>query len=282
MLHKCGFAATVALFAITHLSTSPTTKPEKINITIKDEDAPVVSVALTCGFILPSIIVSLLAPGWVSHQSKHLAAIIWQGWPVITCSWWYVSCFFVTNRSNILRGVSRAFSKDGEIHVPKRPNITGESMEYIRMTFSFLILVSGLTHIHAWSLSLTATYLPSIFEPRISSFLDNRVAFFPSTLNPSSAASASIANSVQYDEIIGGSALFIWVFILYVLAKWQRGERLGARIWAQMIFGTLVAGPATGAVALIWARDEMLMKGRYNHSAVLLLNSISRSFSILY
>ncbi|OCK81412.1 hypothetical protein K432DRAFT_295554 [Lepidopterella palustris CBS 459.81] len=250
LVEICGFAATVAFLAMIHLSTSATTKPQQANVAVRTSDALSVCVTLICGFVLPSIVIALPTPDIMSYQSKQLAMAVWQGWPLWMCGSWYISRFIFARLD--LSGRNAATG----IVMEKKREI---DMEGLRVTYSFLILVAGLIHVHAWSLSLTATYLPFVFNPSIAPFLDHDSTFFPSPLSSSSPFPATVANFLKYDEIIGVSALFLWTLVMYILAKWNRGEKLSWRLWVQMVIGTTVAGPTTGAAALMWARDEMVM-----------------------
>ena len=247
LMRTGGWATVGAVLSILHLSTSPSIEPSASNIAVTAVDSLSTFVAMTGGYFLPSILASLPAPSVVTYDQKQITLAIWQAFPI-----WISALYLVSKRT--LSFVIRSSTTNPTNVEP------GLDMEALRFTYSTLLLVAGFTHVHAWSLSLTATYLPQLFALHVGDVLDS-TAFFP-TEQALSITNSNIHRGValwlQWDEIIGTSAFFIWTLTLYVQAKYQNEQRLSLRLWLQLFVGTTVAGPTTGAVALMWARDELV------------------------
>ena len=247
-----GWAAVGSILSILHLSTSPTITPSASKVVVKAVDSLSISIALAGGYFLPSILVGLPTPLVVAYEAKQIMMAIWQAFPI-----WISALYFISKRTlSFLIPSTATDSTRIDLEV---------DMEALRFTYSVLLLVAGFTHVHAWSLSLTASYLPQLFAPHIATLLDS-TAFFPGEPVLSITKSnvhRGVALWLQWDEIIGTSAFFIWTLTLYVQAKHQREQCLSPRLWLQLLVGTTVAGPTTGAVALMWARDELVTSSQY-------------------
>ena len=132
------------------------------------------------------------------------------------------------------------------------------------MTYTFLLILAGVSHIAAEALIATSMMFPSIFAAEYAeafSFTKVHIpaAMTPATKMPSIGSGAFML--LQYDELVGFAGLLLWASFLYVRARNQFST---TRKWLQdiVIFTlvTAVAGPAGAAVALIWARDELVLK----------------------
>lgn len=236
------------LFAL-HLSTSPTVAPSRSNVAVKAADLLSTIIAIVCGYLLPTILIGLPAPSLISYEIKQLFSALWQAFPI----WTFI--VQIMSKSALERFSHTNAAIFTGLHVHRH-------MAVLRFTYSFLILVAGLTHIHACTLSLTASLLPQMFAPSAVKALHYSSVFIPKSNSPSTKvqdAASGAALFLQWDEIVGLSAFFLWTLPLYLRAKHQRGQLFTPSLFLQLLLGTIVAGPVTGAVALMWARDELLM-----------------------
>ncbi|MCJ1243263.1 hypothetical protein MMC30_000460 [Trapelia coarctata] len=246
---RCGFSAAGPLLSAVHLLTSPTTTPTRANTAIKAADSLSILVAMMGGYILLSILVALPMPSVISYDQKQIVMVIWQTFPILVSILQYILtetlAFFISRTTSGPTGSS-----------------VDHDMEALRFLYSFFMLAAGVTHIHAWSLSLTASILPRLFTPNAAKALRYSNAFVPAATDPStknSSFAVGVTLLLQWDEIIGVSAFFLWTLVLYIQAKKQREQPLTLRLFLQLIIGTTIAGPTTGAAALMWARDELVM-----------------------
>ncbi|MCJ1477783.1 hypothetical protein MMC13_006456 [Lambiella insularis] len=247
LMRAGGWATVGAVLSMLHLSTSPSIEPSAPNLAVNAIDSLSTFAAMTGGYFLPSILAGLPAPSVVTYDQKQITMAIWQAFPI-----WISALYFISKRTLAYVIPSSAYNSSSEK--------LELDMEALRFTYSTLLLVAGFTHVHAWSLSLTASHLSPLFAPHIADVLDS-TAFFPieqALSITNSNIHRGVALWLQWDEIIGTSAFFFWTLTLYVQAKHQNEQRLGLRLWLQLLVGTTVAGPTTGAIALVWARDELV------------------------
>ena len=119
------------------------------------------------------------------------------------------------------------------------------------------------------TLSLTSILLPIIFNPAIVPSLHPARVFWPPP--PTSVLKvACFADGMhiflQYDELIGFIAALVWALALNRnghgnSTKAAFGPAGWLRLLAKVAAITLVAGPGSAMVALVWERDEYVLGG---------------------
>lgn len=63
---------------------------------------------------------------------------------------------------------------------------------------------------------------------------------------------------LQFDEMIGATAVICWSSALYINASTEKGFLRWLLLFVKGILIEALAGPAGFAVAAVWARDEMI------------------------
>lgn len=132
----------------------------------------------------------------------------------------------------------------------------------LRRVYLFAFAIGAMIHIATISISLASALSPAIFAPGYSALLRPSRVFAPVSLF-SRVQVSSIGEGglgfLQWDELVGSMALLLWAAALHrnslqVDFNWQRWVNL----FGKALGLTLVAGPCSAAVALVWERDELI------------------------
>lgn len=122
-----GYACVTPLWFILHLWTSPTVVRPKIdhllvNIPIK---LAIIPLSISLGFGLPSILMTLPAPNFITFEIKQLFAAIQQGWAL----WIGISQFSLSTLAMILNPAASVLDEE-----EKR----AKTIKYLRGDYSLL------------------------------------------------------------------------------------------------------------------------------------------------
>ena len=247
---NASFAVTVPLYLALDLAISPTVSAASAMIATDVSEVSAVPLSLILGYIVPAAMLSLPAPSMQSFEAKQTWIAVWQAFPL-----WVSVCQHVVK---II--LSSVFSV--------RQQSTADSPAALRTTYAFLLILAGVTHIAAEALTATSMIFPSIFAAEYAEaigFVNVHIpaAITPATKMPTIGSGAFML--LQYDEIVGSTAMLLWASFMYLRA---RNPYITTTNWLQDVvmftLVTVLAGPAGTAVALIWARDELVLKQKKN------------------
>ncbi|KAL8860627.1 MAG: hypothetical protein Q9178_002980 [Gyalolechia marmorata] len=201
--------------------------------------------SITIGFVTPTILMALPAPSVISYEKKQLFIAIWQAFPL-----WVGIC-------QIGIPVLRSLFIDDV--TPKRTNT--QIIDSMRRIYATMLVVAVVTRISSWTISISAILFPGIFAPEVGSLLKPSKVFGPAAATPSVKMPSLAAGSfqlLQYDEMIGGTAMVLWSASLYSNAIGSKGLADWASLAMKGIVILALAGPQGLAVAAVWARDEII------------------------
>lgn len=128
-----------------------------------------------------------------------------------------------------------------------------------RVFYLAILAIAALTHLSTFYLIAMAYLLPAgdVGEYKDAWSFGN--VFIPAGSTPNFKVNNIGEGAhlmMQYDEIIGTSAVIVWAFALFITAPPGKLQLTQAQL---LVFGSvilMVTGPIGLAVGLVWARDE--------------------------
>ena len=250
LVQKFTFACTMPIYMMIHLSTSTTIQPSKTNVFMTSSAIAPIPIALTIGYLLPSFLASLPAPSVLTYDGKQNFIAFWQAFPVwVALIQQFLGLSFPI--SGFRNKASTGYHQD--------------SITALRCAYTFLLTVAGLTHIPCLSMALASSYFPrAFFTSEATSTYSFSNVFVPSTVSASTKmASVGRANQLllQYDEVVGLSAVLLWVTFLWIQAHKRTGKPYLLTELIPKIAGlTLATGPMGCAIFMMWSRDELVWR----------------------
>ncbi|MCJ1300474.1 hypothetical protein MMC08_003271 [Hypocenomyce scalaris] len=255
LIQNLAYAVITPLYLILHLSTSPTTiSPSPADISVDIFNLISIPISITIGYVLPAVLLALPAPSVLTFGRKQILMAIWQVFPISVD---LLQRIIPVISSTILKGTDKR---------PTPP--TSRAMGYIRAmrgVYLFALILSGFTHISAMTLTATSKFFSGLFAPEYVGIFNPSRVFFPRTISTATQM-PSIGHGtlmlLQYDGLIGSASLLIWASALFVRAYGRRRifDRWLSLVAANVLLTGLM-GPVGCVVALIWARDELLLSG---------------------
>ena len=229
-----------------YLSTSPLISSRHVNNFLVDvPNVMGVAIAMTLGFVLPTVLMSLPAPSIVNHDLKQWLMTVWQFFPV------WVS---------MIQGiVSYLLSKFRE---PSGATTT-HKLRSMRVLYAGLLTVAGIGQVSTMTLVATSKFFPGLFAPEFVGVFDFSSVFLPAAITPSTKMPSIGAGALllfQYDQAIGSTSMVLWSTVLFINTYRNGAIRQNG---ALMILGGIIlmalTGPLGYATACIWARDELII-----------------------
>ncbi|KAI9844627.1 MAG: hypothetical protein M1837_005479 [Sclerophora amabilis] len=253
-----GFTNVIPFYALIHLFTSPTaslraTSPNtpSTNLLVSLPDLVALPISVTLGHIAPAILMSLPSPTFFSFNTRQTLLSLWQVFPVTISLLQFVLSSLI----------SVVLPYEPQYHSTAERN--ARTLRFLRRVYIFGFTISSITHIATWTISLSSIVVPMIFDAGlVDNFSPARVFLppLPNSTAPATDLGEGLLFFLHYDEYLGFLSLGIWATALYRGAD-AKGLTLGGwvRLLAKIVGITVVAGPATAALALIWARDELIL-----------------------
>ena len=248
-------AVFLPLYLVIHLSTSPTVRSSKAKDHIVDiPNILSIPISLTIGFGLLAILLSLPAPSVLTFDQKQAFIAAWQAFPV-----------WVELLQQSLSWVIAQMP--GYMHwmapTPSR-GTSPRTMGALRLVYVFVLGVAGVTRITVIMLSLTSKLFPEIFAPGYRGMFDPSNVFVPKSFLPSTKMSSIGAGAfqlLQYDEMVGSTALAIWSIALYA-NTYKQTANIDSIVVSKMLLAFVTSWVLFGgcgcAVCFAWARDEII------------------------
>ncbi|KAJ9265780.1 hypothetical protein DTO212C5_6635 [Paecilomyces variotii] len=213
---------------------------------------PVILNAIPLVFLVayqvPSLLMVLPTPQFLSYDQKQLVVAIWQPWPIyvavlLTTIYVVLSPFASKEKANSPIVLRRAF----------------------RRVYFFAFASASLTYVASVVLSLAASLVPVLFSEKYAAALHHNAVFgltFPwksSTLRVQSVTEG-VHIFLQWDWLIGSVGVLLWAINMYVSAHKKILGKVGwISLGVKLVNLALLAGPVAAAVELIWERDELLL-----------------------
>ena len=240
LLQNFTIACVMPVYLVIHLSTSTTVQPSKSNVFMPYNELVAIPIALTIGFVIPTVLTSLPAPSIVSFNGKQNLVAFWQAFPV----WVAV----------VQQLLAFGFSISG-YNKKSVSNLT--CITTLCCVYTFLLSLASITHLS----TLSAIFASSYFSEATSAYSISSV-FIPSTTSVSTKMpSIGQANHLllQYDNVVSCAVILLWASFLWVQARKKSSSSYPlVDLISRVVALTLTTGPMGCAVAMIWFRDELI------------------------
>ena len=204
-----------------------------------------IAIAMTLGYVLPTVLMSLPAPSIINHDLKQWLMTVWQFFPI-----WV---------SMVQGTVSYLLSK---LREPSGAPTT-HMLRPMRALYAGLLTVAGIGQVSTLTLVATSKFFPSLFSPEFVGVFDFSKVFLPAAITPSTKMPSIGAGALllfQYDQSIGSTSMALWSTVLFV-NTYRNGAipQNGALMIGGGIILMALTGPLGYATACIWARDELIV-----------------------
>lgn len=233
------------IFLIVDLMTSPSRRPQAGDLDIDLHELQSLPYSITIGLIIPTFLMSLPAPTYLSEQQKANLVRLWQLFPIL-------SNFTQFLLSRILRLTNPTTTNSSSRGKPLK-----SQMNAARRVYVFGIACSAIAHIAALSISLSAYLFPSLFSLKVVRFLQPGYVFVP-TSPFSNAKVGSIGEGahwfLQWDDIMMCSAYLLWACAIN--GNVVRGGRRGIINLLRFVAASLLVGPGGAAMLAMWEVEE--------------------------
>lgn len=246
LVQNLTYALTIPIFLILCLARSTTAFPMEKAITADIIEVISIPASLVLGFAVPAIMLALPAPSMQSFEAKQTWMAVWQGFPILVAAFQQI--------------IKRYMS----IMLPTlEPPSTATKWEALLRVYMILILFAGVSHIVPMALIVTSSVFPGLLPAKYAQAFTLSKVILPaattSRTQMSSVGSGALL-LLQYDEIIGSTAVLLWAFFAFLEAcnHYQGTRPWFSGLWRLTLF-TALAGPAACAVSLISFRDGIVL-----------------------
>jgi hypothetical protein len=237
------------VFFALHLATSPTARPSPTAEARRAGVLPaapalrLLPLAVLLGYIVPSVVLALPAPGLVSYAAQQAAIAVWTPFPI-----------WVGLAQVILTWCVAGLTPSGSRPAREADAQHEDGVRAARAVYVFALVGSAAVHVGVVAVSASTVLFPAIFSPPyVAEFAPANLLFPKNAAVPS--IGAGVLNFMQWDQWIGYTAVLLWA-----LALRHADEAVSLRTWTQgalrAVLASVVVGPGGAAAWLIWMRDE--------------------------
>ncbi|KAH9477175.1 Epoxide hydrolase ascI [Psilocybe cubensis] len=195
--------------------------------------------AVVVGYILPSVIMCIPSPQYLSHDTHQALVFAWQLFPL----WIWAAHTFITQLT---------------------PRSTWSNpIKALRNTYTFALLVACLSHLSIVALVLALIYGPADVQKHLRdtlppSFLPSNPALVFTLFKPFGKAQVSelavgVLSLLQYDTVFAGFSALLWATHL-LCSRRKNNDVLNVVLGGGILI--LLFGPCGAALATVWKRDE--------------------------
>ena len=283
MFQIITLAVTVPFWLLLHILTSPIAKPFPGNhasrvLFVDTMDLKVLPWAITLGYILPTILMTLPAPDWVTPLAHQNYIAFWQWFPV-----WTMIVHWCLKK--LYNAISHYLADKRGNLTPKPQNTS--YLKEVKYIYLFTLTLCIFTHLPVLFLALIPSWtLPTHF-PTIALLATETISsvYIPAIpfVSLPFEFDTLVKHFLQYDLYIGFTALLLWATFLYRNATVERtlvdpdtslpqynarqilsGEvrRREEKLWKiivlKIVAWTMVSGPMGALTVLLWERDAIV------------------------
>ena len=194
---------------------------------------------------------ALRSPSIVSHNSKQLAIALWNVFPlVMTATQW------------LLRQMLSFLGLSRSLHLPGQPT-EAQHLQALRITYAFSLTISCTCHIGITAISAASVLFPMMFAPAYrSAFRPGKLLLPPTSWTPVSTFGEGDLGFMKWDETIGYACMLFVAGVTFRQAQDRIGQQPGWALYYAMFTGCIIGGPGSTALAISWAKDEMLVAAK--------------------
>lgn len=249
-LQNLAFAVIMPIYLFTHLFTSNTVnswKPSDYAVDVID--AYSIPIAMVFGYAIPTVLMSLPAPGILDYSTKQNLMAIWQFFPV-----------WVAILQPIVAFLMASFGK-----IASRESVFTDkaSMKALRCVYITLLIIAGVNQLSTLTIVVLSELFPSIFASSYVGAFNLSKVFMPQGITPATKMSTigdGTLMLLQYDNYTGSFSIALWATFL-IVQRYQNQQRDMAKHIQLVFYGFVtlaLTGPLGYAAACLWARDELI------------------------
>ncbi|KAI9819304.1 MAG: hypothetical protein M1827_007461 [Pycnora praestabilis] len=204
--------------------------------------------AIILGYAIPGVLMVLPSPYISTSAQQQVAIVIWVLFPLWVSS--FQTGFYALWINNWFQNQTSQSAAE----------LASLNLRLLRYTYGSIFVLCAFAHVATVSFSTVAWLLPMLFAPRYVAAFHPSQLLFPA--NPSSVGSIGegVLNFLQWDQWLGYSAALIWAVTLYHDAQAKEKRVRSWDVLLAKIVGLIaVAGPGSAVIAVIWARDEIVL-----------------------
>jgi hypothetical protein len=280
IFQNISFTITVPIWLVLHILTSPVAKPfpgshANSVLLVSTLDLKILPISIILGYLIPTVLMVLPSPSITSPFEHQRYIALWQPFPV----WCIVIQMSIRYIVSTVAG--KTSNKDG----PQ----TALGISYLNSAkgvYRFILALCMITHLPVLLLAI----LPSTVFPELSphlqslsthSFSSVYLPYFPTLTHQVPSFAAGVHTFLQWDMYIGGTAMLLWGILLYRNAVEEKsaldpntslpsyrglegGKGKGVGVWGKLLvkiaIWTLLAGPSSALVVLLWERDRIVKR----------------------
>ncbi|KAF4448168.1 FAD binding domain-containing protein [Fusarium austroafricanum] len=197
--------------------------------------------AMTLGYIIPTMLLALPSPSWISNQTQYTFLALWQFFPLWVSLWQFALASLVRFLDLVPASAQRTSSS---------------RLGYGRRVYCYILSITSVFHLGP---------LLYIISPQLRAaiFTEARSADFGAVFMPMSVLSPHLVESIaegcqsllQYDMYCASSAALVWVGYLSYVSSGQSMAALAKTAFKSMARMTIV-GPGGAVLWALWDRDE--------------------------
>lgn len=249
-----GMAIVGPIFLFINLMTSPTVAtPSASNLKIDPSELQALPFSTITGFIIPTILMSLHAPTYITYEQKAFFVRLWQIFPILC----YLS-------QHIWKRILPLSSRSRSVNIETQIRMLGK-------VYFFGTICASVAHTATWAISLTAYLFPALFAPQYVGYLLPARVFLP-PMPWWDIEADSIGTGahwfLQWDEVLTSTMYLLWACSLTIKARQKVGKTSGVIVDVLgLLSSALLVGPAGAALCALWERDEIVLSTELKRSA---------------
>jgi hypothetical protein len=211
------------------------------SLSIDAKELVVLPIALTLGFIAPTIMAAIPSPILTTLAQQQALLVFWQGFPI-----WIAICqYSMTTIQAAIRPSSSGAKSSHAVMV-----------KLLRRVYIFSLSLTTLVHIVTIIFAILPSSRPAYFVLGSRPPVDLKTVFLP--MSPLSATKVELLTQgclilLQYDMYFACGAAVLWAAVISHRGH-PESSSLGSLMKALLL--SLLVGPGGAALALIWERDE--------------------------
>jgi hypothetical protein len=216
-------------------SGSPTKSSLRSDLFVNPSQVTKLPYAIVIGLIIPTILMALPSPEWITPSQHNASIALWQFYPL----WIAISHYILS------------------LLAPPTSQAIASSIKSLRRLYAFSIALSTITHVAVLAISLNAEFASRRFSLGAATSFHPSQIFFPMT--PFAVKDVSLREGclhlLQYDLYFACGSSLIWALVQWdYVSPGKKLERL-----LKYLVLSLLCGPGSAALMAIWGRDEAVL-----------------------
>lgn len=256
-----SYTIAAPIYFVLHLFTSPTasTSVSAADVLVDDVLEPrLLLLSLFIAFVVPAVGMGLPAPSLVTASTHYNWIATWQFFPLLysLLQWTFKQIF---STLGLFRPTGRQLNKRSPVSTA--------------VVYRAALFLTVTTHLALLAVTLTPSSVIPAGWPTLSTVFDQVTVtsaivppslYSPPTVDPKVIPAEDLAPLSHFfliwDVYCGSVALLLWAVYLRRVVAGPTGGFSWTSLVGKVVGWTAVGGPIAAAAALLWERDEMLVR----------------------